>query len=560
MLSLCFIIAVLSFTSTVLGNERKSNSDSLPIVHLGYERHQAISFNSTGGFYNFSNIRYAQPPVGELRFAAPVAVTGHSDVINNGSVGRVCAQSIPAWPGLAAEFVTAYLTGQPFNVSTTEAALAKFTSGPVPTPDPRTTEDCLFLDVYSPKKVFDQRGNHRGAPVLAWIYGGGFTAGEKNGDSVYNPAGLIRASQVSGGDDIVYVALNYRLGAFGWLGGPTLQSNGTANAGLYDQRLALEWVQKNIHHFGGDPKEVTVIGESAGGASIMHQITAFGGLKSPTPFKQAILQSPAWEPMPSHVQQENTFQSFLKLLNVSSIQEARQLPSASLIQANALQVIGSVYGAFTYGPVVDGLFAPDLPGKLLLQGSYDKNLNVMVGHNANEGLDFADPRLINNTFALEFLATTFPGISPAAIAYIDNVLYPKVFDGSYGYKNNFDRWTLAIADSSFTCNTNYLDRAFNNKTYAYQFSVFPGLHGQDISYTFYNGPSSAGVNSTVAIALQEYITSFAIKGVPSGPGIPMFPLYGTNATEINLSATSISEMRDPTSNSRCLWWQKALYF
>ena len=90
----------------------------------------------------------------------------------------------------------------------------------------------------------------------------------------------------------MFVAINYRLGAFGWLSGPTLQSDGTANAGLYDQRLALEWVQKNIHLFGGDANCVTVAGESAGGGSIMHQITAFGGLKGAAPFQQAILQSP----------------------------------------------------------------------------------------------------------------------------------------------------------------------------------------------------------------------------------------------------------------------------
>lgn len=67
--------------------------------------------------------------------------------------------------------------------------------------------------------------------------------------------------------------MNYRLGAFGWLSGPTFQESGTANLGLYDQRLALEWVQANIHLFGGDPNRVTVFGESAGGGSIMHQIT-----------------------------------------------------------------------------------------------------------------------------------------------------------------------------------------------------------------------------------------------------------------------------------------------
>ena len=292
----------------------------------------------------------------------------------------------------------------------------------------------------------------------------------------------------------------------------------------------------------------------------MHQITAFGDLDCPTPFKQAILQSPAWQPMPSHAQQENTFQNFLKLLNVSSIQEARQLPSEALFKANALHVASSVYGSFTYGPVVDGLFAPDLPGKLLLQGSYNRDVNVMVGHNEDEGLLFSDPSITTATATNAYISLEFPGISPASASYIEDVLYPPIFNGSYGYKTYFQRFVLALADSSFTCNTNYLDRAFNNKTYAYQFSVFPALHGQDTPYTFFNGPNPSVVNPAIATALQEYLTSFAINGVPSGPGIPIFPLYGANATEINLSATSISEMRDPTANERCLWWQKALYF
>lgn len=82
----------------------------------------------------------------------------------------------------------------------------------------------------------------------------------------YNPSGLIKASQNDGNPGVIYVAMNYRLGAMGWLSGPSLQAaGGVSNAGLYDQRLALEWVQKNIHLFGGDPNQVTVMGESAGG-------------------------------------------------------------------------------------------------------------------------------------------------------------------------------------------------------------------------------------------------------------------------------------------------------
>lgn len=267
--------------------------------------------------------------------------------MNDGSIGVVCPQASPAWELIAAGFVPDYLTGQPFNLSAAEAGLTSMT-GSLPTQDPRTTEDCLFLDVVVPQPIFQQASNTTndtsGAPVLVWIYGGGYTAGEK---SAYSAAGLIEASHASSTEGIIFVSLNYRLGAFGWLSGPTLQSNGVANAGLYDQRLALQWVQDNIHLFGGDPNRVTVIGESAGGGSIMHQITAFGGLNGPAPFQQAVLQSAAFQNVVSNFQQEQTFDAFLSLLKVGTIEEARQLPSSALITANIVQVANSSYGDFT---------------------------------------------------------------------------------------------------------------------------------------------------------------------------------------------------------------------
>lgn len=88
----------------------------------------------------------------------------------------------------------------------------------------------------------------------------------------------------------------------------------------------------------------------------------------------------------------------------------------------------------------------------------------------------------------------------------------------------------------------------------------PALHGQDIYYTFFNGPNMAVLSDAAALALQTYITSFAETGIPSGPGIPSFPLYGNDSNIINLNATSITEIMDPTANERCLWWQKALYY
>ncbi len=128
-------------------------------------------------------------------------------------------------------------------------------------------------------------------------------------------------------------------------------SGGLTNAGLYDQRLALHWVQKYIHLVGGNPNRVTVMGESSGGSSIMTQMTAYGH-RIPPPFQQVVVQSPAWEPgSKSAVVQNELFDRFLGLLNVSTLDEVRQLPSQALIDANHILVSSFPYGSSPFGPV-----------------------------------------------------------------------------------------------------------------------------------------------------------------------------------------------------------------
>ena len=208
----------------------------------------------------------------------------------------------------------------------------------------------------------------------------------------------------------------------------------------------------------------------------MHLITAFGGLSGPAPFQQALLQSPEFQVLPGSLQQEQVFNDFLSLLSVNTIEEARQLPSSALIAASRNQVQNSAYSFVTYGPVVDGLITPALPGKLLLQGSYDKNLTVMVGYNANEGLAFATPNYNSSQYE-QVIKTYFPDLDPSMADYITNILYPPVFDGSHGYTDEISRIALTISEYEFTCNAVYLDHAFGNKTYSYVFTIPPALHG-----------------------------------------------------------------------------------
>ncbi|KAI9794073.1 MAG: hypothetical protein M1816_006698 [Peltula sp. TS41687] len=551
----------MSFAATAflfLASLATAQRSYLPTVDLGYTIQQASSYNGTAKFYSFSNIRYAAPPVGELRFAAPVPAA-ENRTVQTGTVNRICHQVLPAWFLISQQFVPAYLSGNlsAFNTSAPASPSSSSTNvNAIPT-DPRETEDCLFLDVVVPEGIFRKRGLTSGAPVLVWIHGGAYTVGNKASDG--SPAGLIARSENGPAQGIIYVAINYRLGAFGWLGGSTLQqANGTANAGLLDQRLALEWVQSHIHAFGGDPKRVTVFGESAGGGSILHQLTAYGG-SAPVPFQQVIPQSPGWLPVPGNDQQEQVLQRFLDTLGVKTIQEARTLPEKNLTDANTLLVGLAPYGQTGVGPVVDGTFVPDLPGKLLLEGKFAKDVKVMVGHNANEGLVFASPYVRTQDDYVSLIRTDLPTASPEVVDYISQTLYPPIFNGSFGYRDQIQRTALTLAEVGFSCNTNYLGRAYGNQTYNYLFSIPPALHGQDVPYTFFDGPNPMVLATPIAIALQEYITSFAATGNPNEDGVPRFDFYG-DANEVqNLNVTGIEEIKDPAANERCAWWQLGLY-
>jgi carboxylesterase type B len=551
-----------------------------------------IGFEETGGFYNFSNVRYAASPTGNLRFRAPQTPSSNRSVVQTGNIGRICPQSIPQWIIEGTFFTANYTQGLPFNASAWQSPGISVVGL---LNDPRTTEDCLFLDVVVHQKVLNSRGNRTGigAPVLVWIHGGGYAEGSK---SDYGTPGKIEAPN----DEIIFVSINYRLGAFGFLSGPTLQSNGDANAGLLDQRFALEWVKKYIYKFGGDPNKVTVIGESAGGGSILQQITvsrrpmnrlllsnlvapfkfsrytdvlnsqAYGGQNGRAPFSRAILQSPANYPYRSISFQEQATQDFLALLNVSTISQARNLSSAALILANEQQQAGSAYGEFVYGPVVDGSFIPDYPGRLLLNGRFDSQVDILVGHNADEGPLFTDPSIIDNASFNTFVASLFPTTNSSTtnsslIEYVTNTLYPPIFNGSQQYTSNLERAILLNSDILITCNTFYLDTAFKNKTHAYLFAVPPALHGDDLPYTFYTGPfspnyTSSAFNETVAATLQDFIVSFTREGKPNTTvaGVPNFTSWGPSAQLMELSTASIGMASDPTANNRCKWWELGL--
>ncbi|RMD40197.1 hypothetical protein DV735_g4933, partial [Chaetothyriales sp. CBS 134920] len=573
------VAALLLLAPSALAHPKTARPPStLPVVDLGYQVHQASDYDETSQLYNFSNIRFAQPPVGPLRWAEPQPPEGRNSTVTTGEIIEpICPQANPLWYIVAGGFLGALASGNASSFNLTAAQEAEYaalvsvlnTTVTTVTPDPRQREDCLFLDVIVPAKIFDTARAKKawgpwggegarkvtgGAPVLVWIYGGGYVGGWKR--AAGNPTGLINTSN----NDFIFVAMNYRLGALGFMAGSKLkESGGVPNAAFYDQRLAIEWVAKYIHLFGGDKNQITIMGESAGGGSVLHQITAFGGQR-PVQFQRAIAQSPAWEQQPVEIVPDSVATNYLKLLNVSTFAEARTLNSSAVILAQTLQIAASLYGRYHYGPAVDGPggFAPKLPGQLLAEGNFAHNITVLSGHNANEAPFFTPPEAAVTDDVAPFVKLVFPFLPQKTVDYIAEEIYPPVYDGTYPWTDNLTRVETMISDSAFTCNNHYLNTAFGNKTWAYEFQVPPAFHGFDVPYTFWDGHSDyAAFSPEVAAVLQGYIVNFVKSGNPNSPSLPLFPQQGLNASMNGLNSSLIGPQTDPTVNPRCVYWQHA---
>lgn len=209
---------------------------------------RSIKFNKY--LYTFLSVPYAQPPIGALRFKLPQPVKGWDGIYQ-----------ATKWP--------------PFCVQPSMTLASK--SSPVHIMSQIMTEDCLYLNIWTPSLKLNR--NYR-RPVMVWLHGGAFQYG---GISVDENDGSALALL----GDVVVVTLNYRISAFGFLNSDN-KLNGPNNVGLHDQRMALEWVQANIKQFGGDPLQVTLFGESAGGHSVGLHLISPGSYNL---FKRVIMQS-----------------------------------------------------------------------------------------------------------------------------------------------------------------------------------------------------------------------------------------------------------------------------
>jgi carboxylesterase type B len=233
--------------------------------------------------------------------------------------------------------------------------------------------DCLFLDIYVPRKAL--KAHKPSTPVTVWIHGGGYVTGSKDqGITIgyFDGTSLINRAD----NNLIVVSINYRLGAFGFLAGDALRSkpghsnsnsNGGScpsktsavfNAGLHDQRAALQWIQSYIHLLGGDKENVSAWGQSAGAGSIMHHLIAKGGRQDPL-FRTAVLQSPGFSTSADTAQVEAQFAAFAGAVGCpatgrEALKCLRRVDVKKLWEANVDVFAGSA------NPVPDGVFIRDV--------------------------------------------------------------------------------------------------------------------------------------------------------------------------------------------------------
>ena len=468
----------------------------------------AVRGLANGAVDEFLGIPYAAPPVGALRWQPPQPAASWSGV-------RDATKFAPHCPQLASPF------GQP-----------------------STSEDCLFLNVFTP--------SHRGArnPVMVWIHGGALVTGESDD---YAPAGLVA-------DGVTVVTINYRLGALGFLAHPALAdaSGQSGDYGLEDQQAALRWVQSNIASFGGNPNRVTIFGESAGGLSTLSQVASpqARGL-----FERAIVESGSYNlTQASLASAETAGEAFATKAGCASQTAAclRSLP-VSTILANE--------DAAGYTPNINSEVLPESLGTAFATGNFNR-VPIINGTNRDEWRLFvALSELEGNPVTAanyQSMISSTLGV-PAAVAAVIAAKYPLTA---------FPSPSVALGavgtDAIFACPSLAIDQSVSRfvPTFAYEFNdenapelflppvSFPygAAHASEIQYVM-DLPTAAfpkalsASQQQLATIMKGYWTNFAKSGFPSSFGAPFWPLFNgltqqmqslippTPRTETNFAST-----------------------
>ena len=433
------------------------------------------------GLTVYRGVPFAAPPVGDLRWRAP--------------------QPAAKWDGVrpAAQF------------------------GPSPFQGGIGSEDCLYLNVWTPAK--SARGP---VPVLVWIYGGAFNWGSTSERS-YSGEKLAQKG-------VVLVSIAYRVGQLGFLAHPELSAENTnhvsGNYGLLDMIAGLQWVRRNIAAFGGDPEKVTIFGESAGGIAVsmlcasplakglfqgaISQSGASFGPPRPTPFPGENLNRLA--------DAERNGEAYARSAGVSSLAKLRKISPEKLPAGHGLA-----------WPVLDGWVIPDDQYKLYAAGKYN-DLPILVGYNSDEGASFSPPKTpedylasVNERFG--HFADELIKAYPVGSNIVPKTARDLTRDAAFGWH----AWSWARLQSE----------TGKSKVFYYYFDQHPEVpdgspragygapHAMEVAYVFQNlnpkNPQTTKTDLAISDTMSTYWVNFAKHGNPNGEGVPVWPAFSDSS-------------------------------
>jgi len=473
---------------------------------------------------SYKGIPFAAPPVGELRWRPPQAVTPWNGVRQATAFGHDCRQA----------------PGQTGNTPLTT------------TP----SEDCLYLNVWRPANGPASASTAK-LPVMVWIYGGGYMSGGAS-EAIYDGTQFAKQG-------VILVSFNYRVGRFGFFGHPALTAAASqsgellGNYGYMDQMAALKWVQRNIAAFDGDPSNVTVFGESAGGESIHNLVTS--------PLTNGLFQKAINESGNGRVNQafgryltrtaksvvasaEEQGTAFAKEFGITgndqnALSALRALSADQVVDGLTFSDMSSPHGIATFsgGAIIDGKLVPEEPEVLYNSGQFNK-VPLLIGVN-DKDLGFPTRATTKDAayaiFGPQNLAAARAAFDPQGTATVDDV------------RNQIARVITMHEPARFVAK-NLAEQGVS--VYVYRFSYvaqavrsqFSGAwHGAEIPYVFdtlgaYYGSAVTSQDEQVAQRMQAYWVSFAKTGNPSGGGLTTWPAFNPAADNL-IEFTAAGDMQ-----------------